>query len=1469
MSFIDPDANQDFIDPDAPHGSTMSKEEYFDKAPSWLKNIGGVGAAVGDIVGGIPGFIAGAGTGVATAIAHKDPTGGLELAKEVMGKATPTQALGIDMSKNKGYEMAMKPLEWFNELLGFSAKGYGEIAKALGADENTVRGVTSTAELAYLAAMAKSGMPKGKAKVVESSEAKTIAQKLKEAKEANEFIDPDVTDLGGKLGLKNQVNAEQAARLEAAIAQQNQPKANISVDSAGIARGPEQDFQYQKANEPAPTMQVTPEGQAYTPDFNSELGRQRAIEVQQRIAQEAEMQRRSGLRNETSQHELFDQPEMGRMANPYEAKLGDWRIDENGIPIKADLSMELANLEQPLQRNLWGDELERTRNPVGQAATLFDQNGLQEGVPLTQAIDSMPWAQRRGAINTRLKGEVEASNGLKAAIAEANRRPMGSGDPKLGSQRGVINVAMFDETFKKVFSSKSGDWKFTVMGMGNNGAAILAEHKGEQAGILHLGKQTHNGTDYATADRVYVEPKFRGNNLSQKMYTVVKNMGNDVKASSVQTEAGKAMWESFRKAGLAEGDVIPAKAEKYIPKGQLGGVAKDSINELMTAFRKNVENTAKIDISKFAPKDKNDYASQIPGMGKAAEGIIPRPKGAEDIISEGLKARDLPDGIRKDIAGGPEMTGQKYRNPIVSGTSAWLQWADKKSKYAIKKLVQPVERGIATMGDKAMIDLAEVLKAEMFDRKQATPEQLRAAGMTPKMIEQYTALRDSFDTVYELQAKILRDQGKEVPTKQEAYLASIRGGNYHVALKGEKGQTLFYTQARSAREASKAIAWMKEKFPELAKDLKYEYRAPNIGANIPKDILGGFQELMKLVDETSDSALAIKEAIRQAQEEAGYNFHGQSNRFLDKGNIRGFEGDMPWLSEKENAHRLLSNQVDYLHNAYTWAYLNDALGEVKNILADERVINQLPNTASYVKDVVKQSLGLQDHFMKGAEEYLMHMGGSSRAVLNHASSTLGKFTSLLQLGGNLGYAIATPITALFSVAQHAREGTMGLKSIALAIQDSSAGIVNAMLHEGGHKGKLPMSELGGAALKYAEDNGVIAEGMFGDSHTVGRNPTSASALNAYELTITFPEKVQRLSTFLSFVHGLKDTGKYTNMYDLFQRAETLTSIAATNFRPSEVPMGVQKFGVAGTALFKYKAPMLNYYHQLHIGALDAGKGNVKPLAALLGMTVLLGGVNNLPGLNEIDTGWNVLKDVIAKTAPSLYNSVKGIGVKEFVKQNIGEAAANGAVQYATGAQMQQRFGNDLANLEDPLKNLLPVAGMVSNAAAAGGSLLTGNPTQAAWNLTPQAVRGNMETRMDAFKGVQPSTFRKPSDLSNPDIQQARSDKDIAYRKLGLRSSSEASRLETSAQVNQEEKRIKTALEGITQVAVNSAINKDTAKTEKYIQKYLELNPDSDALRTDLSKKLERAILTPEQRDMINARTILQVQKIKRLMDARN
>lgn len=107
-----------------------------------------------------------------------------------------------------------------------------------------------------------------------------------------------------------------------------------------------------------------------------------AMEAQQRAQSVDQLQRLN--RDGTQQHIVED---FGN--NDPMARMPNMRVDENGMPIRADLSMELQNLENPLQRNLWGDEL-------GPA--------LDQTRSLTEAIDSMPPGKERDAAIRMLSG---------------------------------------------------------------------------------------------------------------------------------------------------------------------------------------------------------------------------------------------------------------------------------------------------------------------------------------------------------------------------------------------------------------------------------------------------------------------------------------------------------------------------------------------------------------------------------------------------------------------------------------------------------------------------------------------------------------------------------------------------------------------------------------------------------------------------------------------------------------------------------------------------------------------------------------------------------------------------------------------------------------------------------------------------------------------------------------------------------
>lgn len=109
--------------------------------------------------------------------------------------------------------------------------------------------------------------------------------------------------------------------------------------------------------------------------------------------------------NELRQMDLYDLDNQGKAANQFEAQEGLWRVDENGMPVRVDISMEGQGLQQPLQRGLWGDELGAREHPVGQSAPM----------PMDRSLPGMELAPDTAP---------DAIRGITQAMDETRRRAM-------------------------------------------------------------------------------------------------------------------------------------------------------------------------------------------------------------------------------------------------------------------------------------------------------------------------------------------------------------------------------------------------------------------------------------------------------------------------------------------------------------------------------------------------------------------------------------------------------------------------------------------------------------------------------------------------------------------------------------------------------------------------------------------------------------------------------------------------------------------------------------------------------------------------------------------------------------------------------------------------------------------------------------------------------------------------------------
>ena len=263
---------------------------------------------------------------------------------------------------------------------------------------------------------------------------------------------------------------------------------------------------------------------------------------------------------EPEQLRLFDQFDERSPISPYQTEMAPdmWRVDENGIPIRADLSMEVQNLQQPLQRNLFGDELDVNfpRDPNQPLGPLEggDIKGIErfsdpvqfrndpEGqIPLTEAIDSMDPVARTAALDqTQVGRELPASPALEVAKMDAEtvmRSVMeASGDNLKG-----FNAKMRKQKGTLLVGGKKVDVVPTEDG-------FVATMDGQEVGYLRSNitpeQRTMLGED-ASVDMVKVNPELRGQGVGKALYDAwtKANEGNVIPSGKTSKEA----WTTWKK----------------------------------------------------------------------------------------------------------------------------------------------------------------------------------------------------------------------------------------------------------------------------------------------------------------------------------------------------------------------------------------------------------------------------------------------------------------------------------------------------------------------------------------------------------------------------------------------------------------------------------------------------------------------------------------------------------------------------------------------------------------------------------------------------------------------------------------------------------------------------------------------------------------------------------------------------------
>ena len=1153
------------------------------------------------------------------------------------------------------------------------------------------------------------------------------------------------------------------------------------------------------------------------------------------------------------QHELFDQPEQFRGANPYEAVTGDWRVDENGIPIKADLSMDVQNAQQPLQRNLWGDELAQ-------------KHPQENAMSLPEAIDSMPnlpWrTERDTGIDLLNKGGMGPDGRLDAAILEAT--------PEFKvprSQRGGIDFEILPKSFRD-FVEK---WHFAGGNFSYTGVSrMLDDHP------VKLTKDQRSLLEslYPETAKVYQEKIDRA--WAQSDQEKAARWGKRYDDALI-AEAIINHYDAFGKGFKLDGPRYDSKTGPYAGRVAAQEQAAAAIDVAKRVVPKNQRGA--LDFGSSQLKSKQEAIEKI-----VKEKIFATPPKAEDVIAESTAYGKDSRGINS-MEAGASLAAMKRRSPLILGVSRIIQHAKNVAEDGIRTYVFPTERKLRSLKSEEITNLSKIMIEEERAGKRLSATQLADLGLSEKQLIAYESVREMSKQALARENAARAAQGKKPITEREAFVSSRWKGDFRRPFSDKEGRLKWYLAADSKRGLEIQTKALLEKFPELVQGKDHQTKSSRGFNEHPEEIYS----LMVDVLGRDDPAVAkIHEWMMEQGVNEARGMLAQEKHFKNKSGVRGFVGDRPSntlrgkLDQRKEALAFFQEQINYAKNAHKWSGMQEAAQELKKVFADKTLQEQQPNNMAYAKDYFRNQIGLSTHKAIAGLEDAVRETGISPHVLNNAIGDVKSLWITQKLVASAGF-IASNVIQAANILPHLTD--MAVKYRGNPLYAIPMGLSSGMLMAAGHMsiaaGKkgfyqtlsvLPKEE--GAflakAMKYAEDNSVVARSIYDEAPIASSFSKTTKIAQIGGKTITAPETVLRSVAYMTYVNMLKSSGKFKNDLDIFRLAEERTNISMADYRQGERAILFDKLGTVGNAMNTLQTFPINYYQQWNWAAREAGKGNVLPAAVMFATQAYVAGAMGIPGFADTDKLWNWMKELAAEYSPQLWDKMKDIDLKE-IMLGMGNSALYGGLSEQSGISFTSRaaapagsemLSSPLGPYQDFGRQLGDVGNAIVNPSAQSGA-------QALLSVAPTGMQGALEVGplKDQTSVINQETgkrvYGRTRDLASREGQVARSPQDELIRATGLRSQREVVERDQAYRLNKLQSDSNTVIAKLPNKIYNELRNNNMEKATDLINLYSRLS-GKDISTQQIESEAMKEFTTSSQRATMGATTVPALVALKRL-----
>lgn len=1104
------------------------------------------------------------------------------------------------------------------------------------------------------------------------------------------------------------------------------------------------------------------------------------------------------------------------------------RVDENGIPIRADLSMEAQNLQNPLQRNLWGDELP---GKTGDG-----------GVPLTRAIDKMPTGPeremalrslqygygvgvggprgaQRGAIDVR--GVKQALDDLRKGLIkgpEALRAFVGTFDPQsdhsdIAKGIGGGHIGWFPAI--QASRSLKSEGRLVWMSPDEFHDAALPRHMDstKKNGIgerkresIRIGINEPSGLTSIPVLRV-VDGKVVGHEGRHRM-DVMRELG--IKKAPVYfhttghsngdgafpfkflvSEDGSQhlrlpetifpmgneplFFSPSRDTGIGPGRVGPSGG---ITRGAIYGWGK-SPQSRRDAFMRDDPVTV-LDESGLK-KTRQDIVQDILKTSQRAS--VPMP---DEIISSALG--DGKDGKGSVwFAAGATLEALKRRSPLIQGVSRVVQHFKNVADSSIRESVFPFEDAVRRLSRTEVEQLSKVLKAEMFNRQTFDMAKLADIGLSEKQLLAYSRIREMFTKALEAQNRAREARGLKPITELDAYLSSRWQGDFRRVFRDADGKLVWALAANTKQGLEAQTRSLLKEVPGLT----HEDHTVKSARGWRPDYTQVYQTMIDVLGD--DPASAKAKAWYESQiVAAAAETKAQEKHFKPKGNVRGFVGDRPGHDGFKESLAMLQQQINYAKNAHRWSAMQHAGQQLKDVFSSKELAEQQPNNMRYAREYFADNIGANElAWVKALEDGIRDLGVSPNTI----GSSVGTLKALWvgqKLAANAGFMVSNVLqTANMLPTLAFMKSQYGGNPITAIPSGMLLGSAMAISHVLGGKGEAVYKSLGQVpglptefitrAMKFAEDNSVIAKSVY-DESPIGTSFGIGGLTNKIaSKTISLPETFLRSVVYMTYVSQLKSGGKFANDLDLFRVADEHTRASMGDYGEGERAMAFNKLGNVGNAANVLQTFPINYFNQWSWVGREAAKGNVTPFVTMLAVQASVAGAMGVPGFTDADKIVEWIKDYVKETSPKMWTKIKDFSLKEMVIKLGGESALYGPLSTQTGVALTNRAAAPAATemAATPGAPWADAASQLGSVASAVTDPL--NPqkrAQALFDIAPAGLQGYLETGpFKEFTSVTrpdgSTVYGKPSKMAAREGVYARTPEEETLRMFGFRSQKEA------------------------------------------------------------------------------------------------